>query len=113
MGGPLDEEALLEAALEGDADSYELIALEEDIPGAEVFAAVNNLEHLNQTLKEQDYRVQQAELRWIASNTIEIDDPDRARSLLRLMDSLEDLDDVQSVTSNFEMTDALMVAIAT
>jgi transcriptional/translational regulatory protein YebC/TACO1 len=33
---------------------------------------------------------------------------DGARSLLKLMDALEDLDDVQSVTANFEMADELM-----
>ena len=113
VAGPFEEEALLEAALEGDAESYELIPEEDDgETGAEVFAAVSDLEHLNQTLKERGYAVHQAELRWIASNTVEIDDPDRARSLLRLIDALEDLDDVQSVTSNFEMSDELMGAIA-
>ncbi|MBD0341676.1 MAG: YebC/PmpR family DNA-binding transcriptional regulator, partial [Microcoleus sp. Co-bin12] len=44
----------------------------------------------------------------IPSNTVEIDTPEKARSLLKLMDALEDLDDVQSVTANFEMTDELM-----
>ncbi|MEZ2237103.1 YebC/PmpR family DNA-binding transcriptional regulator [Microcoleus sp.] len=40
---------------------------------------------------------------------LEIDNAEKARSLLKLMDALEDLDDVQSVTANFEMTEELML----
>jgi transcriptional/translational regulatory protein YebC/TACO1 len=47
-------------------------------------------------------------LRWIPKTTVEVTDPDLARSLLKLMDALEDLDDVQNVTANFEMADELM-----
>ncbi len=48
------------------------------------------------------------ELRWVPSNTVEVSDPEQARSLLKLIDSLESLDDVQNVTANFEMADYLM-----
>jgi len=37
-----------------------------------------------------------------------VSDADQARSLLKLIDALEDLDDVQNVTANFEMADQLM-----
>jgi len=39
---------------------------------------------------------------------VEIETTEKAKSLLKLMDALEDLDDVQSVTANFEMTDEMM-----
>lgn len=106
--GPIDEDALLEASLEGGAESYQLTALDEDIEGAEVFTAPQDLETLSNTLKARNYTVSQIELRWIPSNTIEVTDADQARSLLKMMDALEDLDDVQSVTANFEMSDQLM-----
>jgi len=109
--GPLDEEALLEAALDGEAESYELTEVD-DIAGADVFSAASDLETLNHSLKEHGYNIKQAELRWIATNTLEVSDAERARSLLKLMDALEDLDDVQSVTSNLEMTEELMVSLA-
>ena len=105
---PIDEDALLEASLEGGADTYELIELDEDIPGAEVFTSVPNLENLVQVLKDKGYDLTQAELRWIPQNSMEVTDPDQAQQLLRLMDALEDLDDIQSVTANFEMADDLM-----
>jgi YebC/PmpR family DNA-binding regulatory protein len=104
----IDEDVLLEASLEGGAESYELIELEEEVPGAEVFAEVNHLEALVQTLKDQGYTIAQAEPRWIPNNSVEVADLEQARSLLRLMDALEELDDVQSVTANFEMAEELL-----
>ena len=111
IAGPVEEDALLEAALEGGAESYELTEVDET-EGAEVFCAVADLETLNQTLKSQKYDIRETDLRWIASNSIEVSDADQAKSLLKLMDVLEDLDDVQSVTSNFDMADDLLAAIA-
>lgn len=101
----VSEDQLLEASLEGGAESYEMIEEEEM---TEVFTEVTNLENLSQTLKEKGLPVNDAELRWIPGNTVEVTDPDLARSLLKLMDALEDLDDVQNVTANFEMAEELM-----
>ncbi|MBW4474194.1 MAG: YebC/PmpR family DNA-binding transcriptional regulator [Stenomitos rutilans HA7619-LM2] len=103
----IQEDELLEAFLEGGADTYELVETE-DGTSAEAMTEVANLETLSQTLKDKHYNVSRVELRWIPGNTLEVSDPDQARSLLKLMDALEDLDDVQSVTANFEMTDELL-----
>jgi YebC/PmpR family DNA-binding regulatory protein len=103
LAGTVAEDQLLEASLEGGAEDVQI-----DAEIAEVFTEVSNLETLNQTLKDKGLPVREAELRWIAGNTVEVTDPDLARSLLKLMDALEDLDDVQNVTANFEMADELM-----
>jgi YebC/PmpR family DNA-binding regulatory protein len=103
----VEEDTMLEAATEGGADSYELID-EEDFQGAEVFTEVTNLEILNQTLHDRNLPVTEVELRWIPSNTITINDVEQARSILKLIDTLESLDDVQNVTANFEMTTELI-----
>lgn len=105
--GEIDEDELLEASLEGGAESYELVEVDESA-GVEVFTEPTNLETLSQTLQEQGYNIHQTELRWLPQNSIEVTDPDQARSLLKLMDALEDLDDVQSVNANFDMADELM-----
>ncbi|QMS90931.1 YebC/PmpR family DNA-binding transcriptional regulator [Nostoc edaphicum CCNP1411] len=102
--GVVDEEQLLEASLEGGAQSYEMN--EDEM--AEVFTDIANLETLSQTLKNQGIKVIDAELRWIPSNSVEVTDPDQARSLFKLIDTLEGLDDVQNVTANFEITEELM-----
>ncbi|MEM8831496.1 MAG: YebC/PmpR family DNA-binding transcriptional regulator [Cyanobacteria bacterium P01_G01_bin.19] len=94
---PVDEEKLLEASMEGEADTYEFYEDE----GAEVFTSVDNLEHLNQTLQKYNFPIKEIELRWIPNNSIEITDPEQEKSLLKLIDTLESLDDVQNVTANF------------
>lgn len=102
--GVINEEDLLEASLEGGAESYEMT---ED-QTAEVVTELTNLENLSQTLKEKGFQVSDAEWRWIPSNYVEVTDSDQARSLLKLIDTLEGLDDVQNVTANFEMAEQLM-----
>ena len=108
LAPPIDEEPLLEASLEGGAKSYELID-DQDGKSAEVFTDVENLEALSQILKDKGFTVSDVELRWIPSNTVEVSDPEQARSLLKLIDTLEALDDVQNVTANFEMPEQLIV----
>jgi YebC/PmpR family DNA-binding regulatory protein len=103
LSGAVVEDQLLEAALEGGAEDVQI-----DADEAEVFTDVSNLEALNQTLKNEGFPVREVELRWIPSNTVEVTDPDLARSLLKLMDALEDIDDAQNVTANFEMAEELM-----
>lgn len=112
LAQPGDEEPLLEATMEGGAETYELIELDEDTPGVDVFCDPSNLEQLDTALKAHQYTVQQTELRWIPSNTVMVDDPDQARLLLKLMDALEELDDVQSVTANFDLAEDLLATMA-
>lgn len=99
------EEQLLEASIEGGADHYELLET-----NAEVFTEVSNLDNLNQTLQSYNLAIEEVELRWIPNNYIEITDPEQARSLLKLIDTLESLDDVQNAVANFEMAEELMTS---
>jgi YebC/PmpR family DNA-binding regulatory protein len=108
--GTLDEDSLLEVALTGGASTYELFDFD-DTAGAELFCDPGNLEQLSDTLKAQHYQVRDIELRWIPSNTVEVLDTDQAKSVLKMIDALEDLDDVQSVTANFDMPEDLLAKI--
>jgi transcriptional/translational regulatory protein YebC/TACO1 len=54
--------------------------------------------------------MESAELSMIAKNTVELDEG-RARQALRLVELLEDQDDVQRVTANFEIPEALMAEV--
>ena len=63
-------------------------------------------------LIEKGFDVSEVEFRWISSNTVEVSDPEQARSLLKLMDVLEDLDDVQNVTANFDIANQLWNTLA-
>jgi YebC/PmpR family DNA-binding regulatory protein len=102
--GVVDEERLLEASLEGGAESYEMT--EDEM--VEVFTDIGNLETLSQTLKDKRFQVSDAEFRWIPNNSVEVTDIEQARSLFKLIDTLEGLDDVQNVTANFEVAEELM-----
>jgi len=106
--GVENEENLLEASLVGDAESYEMI----DQQVAEVFTQVSNLEKLSQTLKAKEFKVTEVEIRWIPQNELEVTEIDQAKSLLKLIDTLEGLDDVQSVTANFDMAENIIKAFA-
>ena len=46
------------------------------------------------------------------ANTVELDDETRARKVLRLIDALEDQDDVQDVYANFDISDEVLEAVA-
>ncbi|NCJ07970.1 YebC/PmpR family DNA-binding transcriptional regulator [Synechococcales cyanobacterium C] len=110
ISDPLDEEVFLEALVESGAETYELIQEEDEI-FAEVCVEVTQLDTVAQALKTQGYTIQEAELRWLAANTVTIEDADRARKLLRLMDTLDELDDVQTVTANFELPEPLLAQV--
>ena len=99
-----DEEKLLEASMEGEADSYEMY---DDDASAEVLTEVANLENLNQILQTRGFTVREMELRWIPSNSIEIADSEQGRSLIKLLETLESLDDVQNVTANCDLNEEL------
>jgi transcriptional/translational regulatory protein YebC/TACO1 len=53
-----------------------------------------------------------AELAMVPSTTIPVNDEGEVRKVLRLIEALEDHDDVQSVWSNFDIPDDLLVAAA-
>lgn len=108
---PPDEEHFLESLLEVGADSYEFVE-EDDQTIAEVSTEVTVLETITEALKTQSFEVREAEVRWIGDTSVAIADPIQAKSLLQLMDALEDLDDVQSITANVEFDDSILTEIA-
>lgn len=72
----------------------------------EMFAAVEN------ALSDAGYEIEESELRWEAKNESELA-LDKAIQNMKLMDGLEELDDVQSVASNLLITDDLIAAFET
>ena len=103
-----DEEKLLSASIEAGADTYEI----DDDHTLEVYTTATNLDNLNQTLLRYDFVVKNMELRWIPNSDIEVSDAEQGRSLLKLIDTLESLDDVQNVTANFALAEELMIVIS-
>ena len=56
--------------------------------------------------------VEASKITRIAKNTVDVSDEDEARKILNLMERLDDHDDVQSVSSNFNIPDELMAKVA-
>ncbi|XGV87676.1 MAG: YebC/PmpR family DNA-binding transcriptional regulator [Limnothrix sp. BL-A-16] len=115
VGEAIEEDALLEASIEGEGESYDPFSGQDqkgfDLVGFEVKTAPDNLENLESVLKARGFRVWQSETRWFPTNTVAVTDHDQAKALIKMMDTIEDLDDVQSVATNFEMTDDLMAEV--
>ncbi len=100
----VDEEALMEAALEAGADD---VVVEED-GSAEVLTSFADFIAVNEALIAAGFRGEEAEVAMIPSTSAPLDDLDTAQKVLRLIDMLEDLDDVQNVYSNAEIPDEIM-----
>jgi YebC/PmpR family DNA-binding regulatory protein len=102
-----------------DPDDLALVAIDAgaddvDTTGAEVvevFTTPGGLEQVRKALDAAGVPVESAESTMIAKNTVEVDEH-RARQNLRLVESLEDHDDVQRVTANFDIPEELFAEVA-
>jgi YebC/PmpR family DNA-binding regulatory protein len=102
--------------IKGQGDELELAAID---AGAEdifeepetgetvVHTAQNDLAKVRDSLKKANFEVVDAELTYVPNGSVEISDPETARKVIRLMDALEDLDDVVATHTNFEIADSL------
>lgn len=99
------EDALLEIALDAGAD--DVLTNEE---GFDVRCNVHAFDKVAQALEQKGIKPASAEIAYIPTSTIPVTDVGVARSLLKLHDSLEELEDVQQVFSNEEMSDEVSAA---
>lgn len=90
----------LEAA---DAGAEDVREHEDEV---EVQTAPESFEQVLTALK--DYTPEDAEITYLPLNTVTVTEPDVAKKLLKLLDLLEDQDDVQHVYSNFELDESLL-----
>ena len=73
-----------------------------------VYTASTDLAKVRDALKEQGLEITEAELTYIPNNTVEITDKDTADKIMRLMDALDDLDDVSNTHVNFDIDESLL-----
>ncbi len=106
------EEALLESllALE-EADGPTVLGYLIESDGAEVSCRYADLEALQDGLRRQGWPVADWEHRWVSATPCRLENEELLRACLRMLDALEDLDDVRSVTSNLEADETLMEAV--
>jgi YebC/PmpR family DNA-binding regulatory protein len=99
-------DAMVDAALEAGAD--DCISSED---GHEFVCAPDNLADVTKALEERLGEARKSSLVWRPQNTIAVDD-ETGEKLMRLIDTLDDHDDVQHVYANFELSDALMAKLS-
>ncbi len=96
---------MFEAAIEAGAEDCESTD-----DGHELFCAAEDLHAVARALEARFGEPKSARLIWKPQNTIELDDV-AGEKLLRMLDALEDNDDVQNVYANFEISDEVMEKI--
>jgi YebC/PmpR family DNA-binding regulatory protein len=101
----ISEEKLFDTALEAGAED---IRTEGDTH--EIITAPNSVMDIKETLEKQGITIASAEITKLPKSTVQIDGK-VAESALRLMDALEEQDDVQHVYSNFDIPDEIMARI--
>lgn len=74
----------------------------------EVYTAPEDLEVVRQALAQAGAEITSAEVQMVPNNTVTINDPETAAKVLKLVDLLEDHDDVQAVFSNFDIPEEIM-----
>ncbi len=101
-----DEETMLEAAIEAGADNVETTA-----EAHEVTAAPDQFFAVRDALEARFGPPETARLEWRPATTVTLDE-ERARAVLKLLDALEDSDDVQNVYANFDIPEGVMQTLS-
>ena len=73
-----------------------------------IYTAATDLAKVRDTLKDASLEITEAELTYVPNNTVEVTDQDAAGKIMRLMDALDDIDDVTNTHVNFDIDDALL-----
>jgi YebC/PmpR family DNA-binding regulatory protein len=102
----LDEDTVMTAALEAGADD-----IERDGDSWKVLTDPSVVYDVKDALDAAGIEVQSAESTMVSSTTIDVTDVNDAKQILRIMDMLEDNDDVQDVYANFDMDESIMQGI--
>ena len=97
------EDKLMEVVLEAGADDLQT----DDPETYEVYTSPENFEQVRQALEKNNIATTEAKLGQIPQNYIKLDEG-KSKSMMRLMEMLDDHDDVQNVWSNFEIPDEMM-----
>ena len=104
--GIASADAVLEAAI--DAGAEDVVSSE---GGHEIYTAQDSLRDVAKALEAKFGEPRKAALTWKPQNSVAVDD-EQGEKLLRLIETLEDHDDVQNVYANFEVSDKLLAKVS-
>ncbi|MGZ4385831.1 MAG: YebC/PmpR family DNA-binding transcriptional regulator [Gaiellaceae bacterium] len=103
----VDEDELMLAAADGGADD---VSREES--SFEVLCQQEALRGVREAIEAAGFSVQSAELTMLPKTTVEVADEGEARRVVRLVEALEENDDVQEVYANFDIPEGILEAVA-
>ncbi len=103
----VDEETLMEMALEAGADD-----LQEQESEWEIVTSPENFAKVKSALESKDIPMVSAEVTMVPQNTVKVEDEQKATQLMKLMEALEDNDDVQHVYANFDIPEKILEKVA-
>ena len=103
----IDEDRLTELILEAGAEDLNT----ENPDVFQIITAPVDFDTVRSYLEEKEVPMLNAEVIWIPQNRIEIDNFKKAEQVIKLIDLLEDDDDVKSVHSNFDISDDVMAKL--
>jgi YebC/PmpR family DNA-binding regulatory protein len=103
----VDEGELLLVAADGGAED-----VEEDGDVFQVTSAPEDLSAVRRAIEAAGMTVDSAELQLVPKTTVSVEDESKARQVMRLIDALEDNDDVQDVYANFDIPERVLEAVA-
>jgi YebC/PmpR family DNA-binding regulatory protein len=103
--GPIDEDQLLEWVLEAGGENF-------SANGANFIVTTepHDLGSVRDALEGYGVKVLSAELTLVPQNVIAVEEESEAKKILRLMDAIDDHDDVQNVYANFDIADEVLAA---
>lgn len=101
------EEELMEAAI--DAGAEDVVEEENEF---QVLTAPEDFDAVREALEARGISFLEASVSLIPKNTVDLTEEKTAKQLLKLLESLEDHDDVQNVSANFDIPEELMEAIS-
>ncbi|HSW36168.1 MAG TPA: YebC/PmpR family DNA-binding transcriptional regulator [Candidatus Limnocylindrales bacterium] len=104
----IDEDDLMLAVLDAGAEDVTL----EDDGTYSITTALENFEAVKQHLQEQNIPVASDEVTMLPSTTVSITDPELASRIIRLMEAIDEHDDVQNVYANFDISEDLLTLIS-
>ncbi|MFP4358201.1 MAG: YebC/PmpR family DNA-binding transcriptional regulator [Puniceicoccaceae bacterium] len=99
----IDEDGLMEVVLEAGAEE-----VENNGDHFEVLCEMTDFDAVVQALEKAGIATESAELAYLPQTPVPVTDADTARQILRLIDALDDLEDVKSVFANYEIDDDLL-----
>lgn len=103
----MDEEEFMLKALELGAED-----VRDEEEQFDVITSVDTFLDIREALEEDGLTIDEADIVMLPENTVEIDDVDVAARIIKLIDLLEDHDDVQNVYTNMSVTDEVMEKLA-